>query len=241
MWIVLTLLVVPMYMFSPAELAPNEDQGVVFGALDVPANATLEQLTPYTEQIFGIFKSTPEFDHSFQITFPIGGFGGMLVKPWDERKRDHLPDPGGARRQADAHHRRARAGVLAPALPSAGIFPVEFVIASTASHEELLRFARQLVAGGASRAASSRSRRSPTCGSTRPRPRSCSTATRSPRWASACSRSAPICRAMLGGNFVNRFNIDGRSYKVIAADRARRRGSRPISSRTSTSPVPTGS
>src|SRR5690606_9224167 len=86
-WIVLTILIVPMFMFSPSELAPNEDQGVVFGAIDVPANATLEQLTPHTEEIFRIFKETPEFDHTFQITFPNAGFGGMLVKPWEERKR----------------------------------------------------------------------------------------------------------------------------------------------------------
>ena len=44
--------------------------------------------------------------------------------------------------------------------------------------------------------------------------RSCSIATRSRRWVSTCSRSAPISR-QLGGNFVNRFNIAGRSYKVI--------------------------
>jgi len=73
-WIGLSLLVVPMYMFSPGELAPNEDQGVVFGAIDVPANATLEQLTPYTEQVNNTFMATPEFDHSFQITFANGGF-----------------------------------------------------------------------------------------------------------------------------------------------------------------------
>src|SRR5262245_10418307 len=49
-WGVLSLLVVPLYMFSAKELAPIEDQGVVFGAVDVPANATMEQLTPFTEQ-----------------------------------------------------------------------------------------------------------------------------------------------------------------------------------------------
>src|SRR5215213_7966155 len=81
-WIFLSLLLVPMYMFSGKELAPTEDQGVVFGTVDVPANATMEQLTPFTEQVFQAFKSTPEFSHSFQITFPNGGFGGMIVKPW---------------------------------------------------------------------------------------------------------------------------------------------------------------
>src|SRR5581483_355654 len=87
-WAVLSLLVVPLYMFSAKELAPIEDQGVVFGAVDVPANATMEQLTPFTEQVYDVFKSTPEFSHSFQITFPNGGFGGMIVKPWTDRKRD---------------------------------------------------------------------------------------------------------------------------------------------------------
>ena len=69
-WITLTILIVPMYMFSPNELAPNEDQGVVFSVIDAPANATLEQLTPYSEQMFDIYKSTPEYSHTFQITFP---------------------------------------------------------------------------------------------------------------------------------------------------------------------------
>src|SRR5262249_24954212 len=68
-WGVLSLLVVPMYMFSAKELAPTEDQGVVFNKVDLPANATLEQVTPFTEKIFRNFESTPEFSHSFQLTF----------------------------------------------------------------------------------------------------------------------------------------------------------------------------
>src|SRR5262249_24221592 len=61
--ILLTLSVVPLYLFSPQELAPNEDQGVVFGAIDAPANATLEQITPYTAEINKFFQATPEYDH----------------------------------------------------------------------------------------------------------------------------------------------------------------------------------
>src|SRR5262249_41841546 len=64
-WIVLTLLVVPMYMFSPKELAPIEDQGAVFGAIDVPANATLEQISSYSSEVNRLYKETPEFTHSF--------------------------------------------------------------------------------------------------------------------------------------------------------------------------------
>src|SRR5690606_31856168 len=86
-WAVLALLTVPMYLLSPSELAPNEDQGTVFTALDVPANATLEQLTPYTEEVNRTFQSVPEFAQSFQITFPSAGFGGAMMLPWDQRDR----------------------------------------------------------------------------------------------------------------------------------------------------------
>jgi multidrug efflux pump len=144
-WGVLTLLIVPLYMLSPKELAPNEDQGVVFGAIDVPANATLEQLTPYTEEVARIFKSIPEFEQSFQITFPQTGFGGLLVKPWERRNRNIFQIQGEV-----AAKLSAVAGIRAPAflpsaLPSAGFFPVEFVVESTANHEEVLRFAQLIV------------------------------------------------------------------------------------------------
>ena len=33
-WIVLSLLTIPMFMMSPKELAPTEDQGVIFGIVD---------------------------------------------------------------------------------------------------------------------------------------------------------------------------------------------------------------
>jgi multidrug efflux pump len=90
-WIVLALVLVPLYMFSPGELAPHEDQSFLFGAIDVQANASLEQVTTYSSQVGKAFQSTPEFEHYFQISFPTGGFGGMALKPWTERKRSVFP------------------------------------------------------------------------------------------------------------------------------------------------------
>ena len=213
-WIVLTILVVPMYMFSPKELAPNEDQGVVFGALDVPANATLEQLTPYSEQVNRIFMQTPEFDHSFQITFPTQGFGGMLVKPWEDRKRSIFPI------QEEVAQKLSRiAGVRAPAflpgaLPSAGFFPVEFVIASTAGHEEIQRFAEQL----AQEATKSGQFAFPPITDVRIDQAKTEIVLDRDKVASmglSLQQVGADLSSMLSGNFVNRFNIDGRSYKVI--------------------------
>ncbi len=213
-WIGLSLLVIPMYLFSPSELAPNEDQGVVFGVVDVPPNATLEQLTPYTEQVFRAFKSTPEFDHSFQITFPSFGFGGILVKPWEERKRSIFPI-----QEELAFKLGGIAGVRAPAflpsaLPSAGVYPVEFVIASTASHEELMRFAGELV----QEAAKSGQFAFPPITDVKIDQARTEIVLDRDKIASmglSLQSVGADLAAMLGGNFVNRFNIDGRSYKVI--------------------------
>ena len=214
-WIALTILLVPMYMFSPKELAPNEDQGVVFGALDVPPNATLEQLTPYSEEINRNFMSLPEFDHSFQITFPTGGFGGVLVKPWSERKRTIFPI------QAQLAQQLSRiAGIRAPAflpsaLPSAGFFPVEFVIASTASHDEILRFSDQL----AQEALKSGQFAFPPISDVRIDQAKMEIILDRDKIASMGLSMQGVgadLSSMLSGNFVNRFNIDGRSYKVIA-------------------------
>ena len=44
---------------------------------------------------------------------------------------------------------------------------------------------------------------------------SSSTATRSRRWGLLLQQVGSDLSSMVGGNFVNRFNIDGRAYKVI--------------------------
>src|SRR5881275_476854 len=87
LWIIVALLTVPFYMFSQQELAPAEDQGFFFGYVQASPNATLEQTKLFTDQIFDVYKSMPEHASIFQITFPNGGLGGMVTKPWSERTK----------------------------------------------------------------------------------------------------------------------------------------------------------
>ena len=214
-WIALTLAIVPMYMFSGSELAPNEDQGVVFTAIDVPANATLEQLDPSRAEITRIFKERPEFMSAFQLTFPGGGFGGVLVKPWEQRKRSIFDIQGElAMKMSNIAGVRAPAFVPSP-LPSAGTFPVEVVIASTASHEEILEFANRL----ALEASKSGEFAFPPIIDVRIDQAKAEIVLDKDKIASmglSLRQVGADLAAMLGGNFINRFTIDGRSYKVIA-------------------------
>ncbi len=213
-WILLTLLVVPMYVFSPKELAPNEDQGVLFSVLDVPPNATLEQLVPYTEQVEKHYEDVPEFHHSFQITTPSGGFSGLVVDPWDERERTIFQlQPELA--QKLSHIAGVKAPViLPPALPSPGRFPVEFVIASTAEHEEILDYAKQLVQS----ATQSGLFAFPPLTDVRIDQVDSKVVIERDKVATmglSMQQVGNDLSSMLSGNFVGRFNLEGRSYKVI--------------------------
>ena len=87
LWALVVLLIVPFYTFSQRELAPEEDQGVVFGIVQAAANSTVDQTTLFTQQIHDVYRSIPEAESIFQITFPTGGFGGMVTKPWSERTK----------------------------------------------------------------------------------------------------------------------------------------------------------
>ncbi|MBX3200577.1 MAG: efflux RND transporter permease subunit [Labilithrix sp.] len=213
-WGALTLLVVPLYMFSPGELAPNEDQGDVFGALEVPANASLEQVVHYSNQVSEDWKSVPEFESSFQITFANTGFGGMMTKPWKQRKRSIFEIQEELSEKATGITGIRAPVFLPPALPSPGFFPVEVVIASTASHEEILRFTDVL----SEEAMKSGQFAFPPIIDVRIDQAKTEIVLDRDKIAAMGLTMREVgmdLSAALGGNFVNRFNIEGRSYKVI--------------------------
>ena len=136
---------VPFYMFSQRELAPSEDQGVVFSILQTSANSTLDQTKMFAEQVADVYRSFPEAASIFQLTFPTGGFGGFVTKPWSERTKTTeqlLMEVAGPLSQIPG----IRAIPLTPPpLPGGGDFPVDLVIASPAEPEQLREFANQLV------------------------------------------------------------------------------------------------
>lgn len=143
-WIVMALLIVPMYVLAPKELAPTEDQGVIFGVVTGSANATLDQTSKFAAAANRAFLSVPETQFTFQITNPSGGFGGMLVKPWGERKRNIFQIMPQVSAMLQAIPGIQMFPVLPPALPGGGTFPVELVLASTADTEEILQFAEKI-------------------------------------------------------------------------------------------------
>ncbi|HSC68403.1 MAG TPA: efflux RND transporter permease subunit [Cellvibrio sp.] len=140
-WIGITALCVPLYMMSPKELAPTEDQGVIFGIVDAQANSTVDQSSHYGKQVNEAFMSIPETDFTFQLTMPTGGFSGMVTKPWEERDRDVFQIMPEVQQKLSAIAGVKILPITPPALPGGGQFPFEIVLASTADIKEIYDYA----------------------------------------------------------------------------------------------------
>jgi len=213
LWAIVALLIVPFYMFSQQELAPAEDQGVVFGVIQASANATIDQTTLFTNKIHEVYKSFPEAASIFQITGPNGGFGGMVTKPWSERMKTAqqlLMESMGPLSQIPGIR---VIPLTPPPLPGGGDFPVDLVIASSAEPAQLRDLAGQLVqkafASGMFMFADADLKFD------QPQAEVVFDRDKLRSQGVDLSEAGRDLSVLLGGDYVNRFSIQGRSYKVI--------------------------
>lgn len=213
-WLVIGALSVPMFTMSAKELAPMEDQGVIFGILDASADASLDQTSMYAAAANDIFMSVPESEFTFQVTFPSSGFGGLVVAPWEQRERTVAQILPEVQAGLAAIPGIQMFPVTPAALPGGGDFPVEFIIASTAEPEQILAFAEQI----RGRAIGSGMFAFPPLIDVKIDQPQAELVIDRDKVAAMGLSLASVGRdvaAMTGGSYVNRFNIDGRSYKVI--------------------------
>jgi multidrug efflux pump len=213
-WIVLSLLTIPMFLMAPKELAPMEDQGFVMGIVEAAADASIDQTTFYTAAVNRELLSLPEASQTFQITFPDNGFSGLVLKPWGQRKRTVfrvVPEV----QEKVRHIPGIRTMVATPsALPGGGQFPVEVVIGATAEPGQILEFAQKLQ----QKAAASGMFAFPPVIDTKLDQPEVEFVLDRDKVASLGLNMALVgadLGSLVGGNYVNRFNLDGRSYKVI--------------------------
>src|SRR5580693_5672709 len=213
LWAIVVALIVPFYMFSQRELAPAEDQGVVFGVIQSSANSTIDQTNLFTTQVYDVYHSFPESESIFQITSPSGGFGGMVTKPWSERKKTAqqlLVESVGPLSKIPGIR---VIPLTPPPLPGGGNFPVEFVIVSAAEPRQLSAFANQLVqkafASGLFIYADTDLKFD------QPQAEVVFDRDKLRSQGIDLTQAGQDLATMLGGDYVNRFSIQGRSYKVI--------------------------
>jgi multidrug efflux pump len=76
-----------MITHATAELAPAEDQGIIFGIGTTASNSTLDQNVRYATAVREAYFSDKDTDFSFQFTTPGQSIAGLVAKPWGQRKR----------------------------------------------------------------------------------------------------------------------------------------------------------
>src|SRR5215469_12154966 len=216
-WAGISVLAGLMFLAIPKvatkELAPKEDQGVIFGVITAPANATIDDTIRYADAAGKVFHDIPDTRFTFQITNPSSGFGGMVLKPWGVRKtptKDYLPI---VQQKLGAIPAIQMFPIMPEALPGADNFPVSFIIASTADQERILEFAKEIF-GKAMQAHMFQFGDIDTK-IDQPQAEIDFDHDKVAALGLDMQQVGADLTAAIGGNFVNRFNISGRSYKVI--------------------------
>jgi len=214
LWVIVALLIVPFYMFSQKELAPPEDQNFLFGIIQAPANSTIDQTRMFATEVDKIYRSFPETEGTFQVIFPTQGFGGMVTKPYNQRHRSVNEIVAEAQKKASQIAGIRSINLVPPALPGSGEgFPVDIAILSTAEPERLAEFANQLV--GKAMQSHMFMFADTDLKFDQPQARVVFDRDKLRSQGVDLSQAGRDLSVLLGGNYVNRFSIEGRSYKVI--------------------------
>jgi multidrug efflux pump len=210
LWI---LLLPVLYLFSPKELSPKEDEGIVYCIVQASPFSTIDQTLLYTDLVNEAFFSLPETAHTFQIIHPDGGFGGIRTKPWSQRSRTCTEIAAGLGKKTSQIPGLRVIATTPPALPGGSNFPIEFVISSTVEPLRLLEAANDLVKtafqSGIFIFADSDLKYD------QPQVEIAFDRNKVSALGLDLQQVGADLGVLLGGNYVNRFSIQGRSYKVI--------------------------
>src|SRR5713226_844450 len=206
-----------LWVHTPSELAPEEDQGIVFSVLKAPKYANIDYLNFYGEKLDDKFKSFPETDLRFALNGINGaqnGIAGMLLKPWDERQRSSIKlKPLVQAQLSKIEGVNAFAFNLPPLPGGPGGLPVQMVINSTsgfqAVYEQMLKLKDAARKSGLFIVSDS------DLDFNQPVVRVKIDRSKASDLGITMQSVGSTLATLLGGNYVNRFNLEGRSYQVI--------------------------
>src|ERR1700755_2679757 len=206
-----------LYMHTSKELAPEEDQGIVFAVTKAPKYANIDYVDYYGEKLDKAFAKFPETDLRFVlngINGPQGGIAGMLLKPWDQRKRSSIAlKPLVQAELSKIEGIQAFAFNLPPLPGGPGGLPVQMVISSTNGFQSVYEQMDKL------KGAASKSGLFIVSDSdldfNQPVVRVKIDRTKASDLGLTMQNIGATLATLLGGNYVNRFNLEGRSYQVI--------------------------
>ena len=134
-----------LYTSSNRELAPQEDQGVIITMSTSAPDATLQQRLVYADQVYKKFVQHSETDHVFQINVPGQSIGGTVLKPWDERTQTATQLQPIIQKEMNEIAGVRVAAFQPPPLPGSSGLPMQFVIGTTESFDQLNTVTQQFM------------------------------------------------------------------------------------------------
>ncbi len=208
-----TLLAVPFYLFSMKELAPIEDQGSINLFIESPPNASIDYTVDYMHDGVEKLMQVPGAKYVWQILRPNAGFGGLILEDLSQREKNVVEMRPEVFMATQTLTGIRVYPILFSALPTAGRFDVEMVVLSTESPGEMVGYANEIVSrtlqtGKFMFSSTELKLDSPQVEFLLDRERIADLGMD----LASVSRQLSV---LMSGNYVNRFDMDGRAYRVI--------------------------
>src|SRR6202008_853629 len=190
---------------------------IVFSVIKGPKYANIDYLDFYGEKLDKTFASFPETDLRFVlngINGPQNGISGMLLKAWDERERSSIKlKPWVQRELSKSEGINAFAFNLPPLPGGPGGLPVQMVISSTNGFQSI--YEQMLKLKDAARKSGLFIVTDSDLDFNQPVVRVKVDRSKASDLGITMQSIGGALATLLGGNYVNRFNLEGRSYQVI--------------------------
>jgi multidrug efflux pump len=215
-----------MFQFIQTELAPEEDQGVIFTFSQAPDHSSLDYLNKYTAPYIDIFR---KYEDEYQSSFMANGFGGptvsfagMLLKPWEDRSLTAIEMIPEIQQALDQQPGLQSFAFNPPSLPGAsGNTPVEFILKTQQGYDQLYGVVQQVL---------NKARESgkfffikSDFNFSKPEIRVTINRERADSMGISMREIGQTLGVILAEGYVSRFNLAGRSYKIIPQARREER------------------
>lgn len=202
-----------LYSNTPSETAPEEDQGFFFVIGTAPQYATINYIEAFTKAFQTIFKSFPETEHYFTVNMatPVAG---MVLKPWDKRSVSQFALKEPLQQKLDSVAGIKSFAVIPPPLPGGGEgTPIQFVIKTTNDFQTLLDVSTKLL--NAARSSGLFIYLDNSLKFNQPEITLAINRSKASDLGLDMQAIGSSLTSALSGNYVNYFNLQGRSYQVI--------------------------
>lgn len=206
-----------LFATSKSELAPQEDQGLLIAQVTTAPNAALAQTEIITKQIYSVFKSFPSLSHAFEINGNNGlntAVTGMVLQPWDERSETTNQMQPVLQAKLNGISGAKIAAFQLPSLPGGGSgLPIQFVITTTSPLTQLNPLIQTIV--NQAQASGKFAYIDPDLKIDKDQVTLTIDRSKAAELGLDMKTIGDVLSSALSQNYINYFNLDGRSYQVI--------------------------